>query len=236
VIRPVYYFVAVIFAGIGLVHCTGPQTPQWGAALPEALPVVSASQLLKEVGLSIDLIPKGRCGRLAWAMRPRYITIHSTQNFDADANAFTHARALKNGALRSRRRPGGNRTGFLTWHFTVQQNAAVQHLPTNEQGEHADYDGPGNNFSIGIEMCENRGNDRASTVERTAKLAAYLMHVHQIPLNSIVPHYHWPRVGADPLHKNCPHFLLNNGRPGPIWQWFQQRVSLHYSRIYKGYP
>ena len=34
-------------------------------------------------------------------------------------------------------------------------------MPTNEQGEHADFDGPGNRYSIGIEMCENRGNNRA---------------------------------------------------------------------------
>jgi N-acetylmuramoyl-L-alanine amidase len=165
-------------------------------------------------------------------MTPRYITIHSTQNKSGDA--FNHALALKKGALRATRRPGGNRIGFLTWHFTVQDNLAIQHLPTREQGEHADFDGVGNNYSIGIEMCEHRGNDRAQTIERTAKLAAYLMYTNGIPLSGVVPHYHWPRHGTSPLHKNCPHFLLDNGRPGRTWRWFLSRVQLHYQRLAPG--
>jgi len=36
------------------------------------------------------------------------------------------------------------------------------------------------------------------------------------------------------LHKDCPHFLLNNGKPGATWRWFQSRVQAHYSRIVPG--
>ena len=57
--------------------------------------------------------------------------------------------ALKRGALRATKRKGGNRIGFLTWHFTVQDDIAIQHLPCREQGEHADFDGVGNNYKIG---------------------------------------------------------------------------------------
>jgi len=60
------------------------------------------------------------------------------------------------------------------------------------------------------------------------------MYVHRIPLGNIVPHYHWPRVGTSPLHKDCPHFLLNNGKPGATWRWFQSRVLMHYNRIVPG--
>ena len=122
---------------------------------------VTPEQLLREVNVRVDLIPAGRVGR-TWhrPMKPRYITIHSTQNYSG--NAYNHALALKRGALRATRRPGGNRIGYLTWHFTVQDDVAIQHLPCREQGEHADFDGPGNNYSIGIEMCEHRGNDLAS--------------------------------------------------------------------------
>lgn len=181
----------------------------------------------RSVNLKQDLVPKGTHGRkVVRRMTPRYITIHSTQNFTADA--ARHSLALKRGALRAPKRKGGNRTGYLIWHFTVDDRVALQHMPTNEQGEHADFDGPGNRYSIGIEMCEHRGSDLNATIDRTARLTALLMHRHNIPLNRVVPHYHWPRRGVSQPHKNCPHFLLDNGRPGRKWRAFQARVNRYY--------
>ncbi len=199
------------------------------ALVPET-PAKTPSQLYKEANIQVDLIPKGRHGRqVPRYMRPSYITIHSTQNYSA--GAWQHSKALRNGKLRGKKRPGGNRTGYLTWHYTVDDSVAVQHLPHNEQGEHADFDGPGNNYSFGIEMCEHYGNNREATLERTAKLTAWLMHEHNIPLNHVVPHHHWGRKGVDPEHKNCPHFLLDNGRPGAKWQWFISKIEQHYRSI-----
>ncbi|RBP45089.1 N-acetylmuramoyl-L-alanine amidase [Roseimicrobium gellanilyticum] len=201
-----------------------------------AVPVerkVAPVALLGEVRLRQDMIRPGTVGRrYKRPMNVRYITIHSTQNYTGDA--YNHALALKRGALRAQKRRGGNRIGFLTWHFTVQDNVAIQHLPTNEQGEHADFDGPGNNYSIGIEMCEHRGNNLAQTIDRTAKLTAYLMYEHGLSIDRVVPHYHWPRRGLNPPNKNCPHFLLENGRPGATWRWFKARVQAHYNRIVPG--
>lgn len=189
--------------------------------------------MLKEVNLKQDMIKKGTYGRrYLRPMKVRYITIHETEN--PTGTAYNHALALKRGALRAHKRKGGNRIGFLTWHFTVQEDVAIQHLPTNEQGEHADFDGPGNNYSIGIEMCDFRGNDIPRTIDRTAKLAAFLMVEHHVPIDHVVPHYHWPRRGVNPPNKDCPHFLLDNGRPGATWQWFLDRVEAHYSRIVAG--
>jgi N-acetylmuramoyl-L-alanine amidase len=201
-----------------------------------AVPVdrkVAPVALLGEVRLRQDMIRPGTYGRrYKRPMNVRYITIHSTQNYTG--NAYNHALALKRGALRAQKRRGGNRIGFLTWHFTVQDDVAIQHLPTNEQGEHADFDGPGNNYSIGIEMCEHRGNNLAQTIDRTAKLTAYLMHEHGLSIDRVVPHYHWPRRGQNPPNKNCPHFLLENGRPGATWRWFKARVQAHHSRLVAG--
>lgn len=151
-------------------------------------------------------------------MRPRYITIHSTQNYTGDA--YAHARALHNRAL-----------GRIIWHFTVQDSVAIQHMSTLKKGNHADHDGPGNKYSIGIEMCEHRGNNREQTLDRTAKLAAYLMKQHNIPIQNVVPHYHWPRWGKHPPNKNCPHFLMTNGRPGRKWEVFKARVNRYYRTI-----
>ena len=192
---------------------------------------VTEKQLFSEIHIVKRFIPKGRYGRkLHRPMTPRYITVHSTQNYDGDA--WDHARALERGKLRAPKRLGGNRIGYLTWHFTVQEDVVMQHLPTNEQGEHADFDGVGNNQSIGIEMCEHKGNSRSQTLQRTAKLCASLMHQYDLPLRSVVPHYHWPRKGMNPMHKNCPHFLMTNGRPGRKWNDFLRMVKSEYDRIY----
>jgi len=171
-------------------------------------------------------IPRGRYGRhRIRTMRPRYITVHSTQNFSRGADARSHARMLQRGALKG----PNNSLGFITWHYTVDEDAIYQSLPDHEQGQHADYEGPGNRYSIGIEMCENRGNSRRRTVDRTARLVAYLMHRHGIPLSRVVPHYHWQRVrfsdGKVMGRKNCPHFLLDRGRPGRKWQRFLRQID-----------
>lgn len=191
---------------------------------------VSMSAMMRDIRLKMDLVPRGTHGRkVVRPMSPRYITIHSTQNWTADA--WRHSLALKRGALRAPKRRGGNRIGYLIWHFTVDDKVAIQHMPTSEQGEHADFDGPGNRYSIGIEMCEHRGSSRSATVERTAKLVALLMKKQGIPLNNVKPHYHWPRRGASPQNKNCPHFLLDNGRPGAKWRAFLGQVNYHYRRL-----
>jgi N-acetylmuramoyl-L-alanine amidase len=191
---------------------------------------VSTAALMREVRLKVDMVPKGTHGRrVVRPMSPRYITIHSTQNWTADAGR--HSLALKRGALRSPKRPGGNRIGYLIWHFTVDDKLAIQHMPVSEQGEHADFGGPGNRLSIGIEMCEHRGSNLGATVDRTAKLTAVLMKRHNIPLKNVVPHYHWPRKGRNPANKNCPHFLMENGRPGAKWRSFQGRVNHYYKRL-----
>jgi N-acetylmuramoyl-L-alanine amidase len=198
--------------------------------LPAGGGLIPMSRIEREVNLKTDMVRRGTHGRkVIRPMVPRYITIHSTQNYSADARK--HALALKNGALRSAKTRHGNRIGYLIWHFTVDDRMAIQHMPTNEQGEHADFDGPGNRLSIGIEMCEQRGSNRSATIERTAKLTAILMKRNGIPLCNVVPHYHWPRRGKHPPNKNCPHFLMDNGRPGQKWRWFQSRVNYYYQRL-----
>ena len=212
-------------------HRVGPQgRVREGRLVSSSAGKTSVSRMYREVNLRADMVPRGRHGRkVVRPMRPRYITIHSTQNYRADANQ--HSIALKRGALRSPKTKTGNRIGYLIWHFTVDDREAIQHMPISEQGEHADFHGPGNRLSIGIEMCEHRGSSRRATIERTAKLTAILMKKQGISLRHVVPHYHWPRKGRNPANKNCPHFLLDNGKPGKKWRWFLGRVNYYYQRI-----
>lgn len=172
------------------------------------------------------LVPAGQFGRhIEFPMRPTYITIHSTEN--PNATALQHATGMKNGAFRGHSQ--WNRTGFLTWHFSVDDVQAIQSLPLNIQGEHADHDGPGNKTSIGIEICEFRSATRQATaIDRAARLTAYVMHEKGIPLDNVVPHYHWTQVHFNNNHKDCPHILLDGGKPGPRWEAFLRRVRSYY--------
>ena len=109
--------------------------------------------------------------------------MHNTENPSADA--MQHARALNNGALR------------CNWHYTVDPYVTMQHIPLNETGRHADRGGPGDMYSIGIEMGEVRSHNPVVTWNRSAKLTAVLMKQYHIPLRNVVPHYYW-------TGKNCP--------------------------------
>lgn len=174
----------------------------------------STSKLKRECNVKAIPVPTSNPVRKRSSrMSPKFITVHSTQNYGADA--FQHARALNAGRLRH------------TWHFTVDPRVAVQHIPLNETGRHADSGGPGDRFSIGIEMCEKRGDNIVTTYDRTAKMCAYLMNEYDIPLRNVVPHYYWTR-------KDCPKPLMDGHRPGYKWSWFISRVDYYYRCINGG--
>lgn len=178
------------------------------------------------VNLRQMIVPAGRVGRhREFPLRAQYITIHSTGN--RGATALQHGRGMASGAFRGKSK--WNRTGYMTWHFTVDDREAIQSLPLNIQGEHADHDGPGNTSSIAIEICEFRDPARqARAIDRAARLTAYVMRRKGIPLSRVVPHHHWPQRHFNNHQKNCPRILLENGRPGPKWNAFLQRVRSYY--------
>ena len=218
---------AAIGLVLGMAGCGSTKSANKSVLPAQPMAAGSSVDLFRSLKVDQDMVTAGKAGR--WAKRPlspKYITIHATDNYDRGADAHQHAKALKNGALR-----GHNSLGYLIWHFTVDDHCVVQHMPVNERGEHADFDGPGNRLSIGIEMCENRGSNRAETVDRCARLAGVLMEAYGIPLRNVVPHYHWPRSKYPSCpHKNCPDFLLDNGKPGKTWNYFLARVD-HYYKI-----
>ena len=162
-----------------LAACSdAPRLPAVSFRIQNVPPVPrTMAQMSREVHINRDFMsPRSRARRAAHSMHPRFITIHSTANPKGDAAA--HARALKRGAM-----------GSLNWHFTVDQYRAVQHIPLNETGRHADRGGPGDMYSIGIEMGEVRSHNPIVTWNRSAKLTAVLMKQYHIPLRNVVPHY-----------------------------------------------
>lgn len=169
-----------------------------------------------------------------WRMPERrlnatFITIHSTDNEGKGANARAHANLLSSPeGLPSQSKL--SRSGFRSWHFTVDDTRIVQHLPLTEQGDHADFTGPGNQVSIGIEICVNRDGNLALAIERAAALTAHLMKDLNIDIDHVVPHYHWPQP---PLayHKPCPSIFMDNNKPGKKWDAFKMRTLSFRKRI-----
>lgn len=206
---------------LALTSCSEPSGKAGMAPMisfkPSGVPVVKRSprQLLAECNVRPMFMPKSSpLRRRSSRMKPRFITMHNTENPSADA--MQHARALNNGALR------------CNWHYTVDPYVTMQHIPLNETGRHADRGGPGDMYSIGIEMGEVRSHNPIVTWNRSAKLTAVLMKQYHIPLRNVVPHYYW-------TGKNCPAPLLTNGRPGHKWSWFISRVD-YYRRCLETRP
>ena len=218
--RSLWTGLLAVFAALTFAGCSqnDKMRPPAVSFKPQNAPVVprSMNQMSREVGIRVSYMPKSTYARKrASSMTPRFITIHSTANPTGDAAA--HSRALKRGAM-----------GSLNWHFTVDQYHAIQHIPLNETGRHADRGGPGDMYSIGIEMGEVRSHNPIVTWNRSAKLTAVLMKQYNIPLRNVVPHYYW-------TGKNCPAPLLTNGRPGYKWSWFVSRVD-YYRRCLETKP
>ncbi len=177
------------------------------------------------------LLPTNVHGRLVdRTMRPRFLTIHATENRGGTADA--HARLLLGSGRRSQNNPRFGRSGWITWHYTVDDREAVQHLLPTEQGDHADYGGPGDSQSIGIEICEFGDAARqAAAIDRAARLAASLADRFSIPQSRIVPHHHWPRWDYR-YGKPCPRILLDRDPRSPDgwalgakWTRFLARVQ-----------
>lgn len=145
------------------------------------------------------LMPKGhpyRPGRPMRDGRPRSVTVHWTANTRPGADALMHARYLEQ-TFRA----------ASSWHYTVDAERVVQHVPQKEIAWHAG-DGPngdGNNTSIGVEVCVDPGSAQPGGPIRSSTLLNLVKLLAQLCLN-----YDWP---ADAVHirehrdwtgKDCP--------------------------------
>ncbi len=156
------------------------------------------------------LIPKSNTfTRPGIKMKPKYITIHETDNTNVRANALAHAKLQQNGNRRQ-----------ASWHLQVDDEAEVyQSLPFNEIGFHAgDGKGKGNRASIGIEICVNKDGNYKIAVANAIKVIKYL--IKQYPTITdveVVQHNKWSG-------KNCPRHL-RAGDWGINWKEFIAGVN-----------
>ena len=171
----------------------------------EYLEPVETAQRVTDNGITIQqhMIPAGRRNRPGGRNPDVYITIHETGNTDAGADAAAHGAYLSSSA---------GEAALVSWHYTVDDHAIVQHLPDNETAYHAGdgADGPGNVASIGIEICVNADGDFAKAKKNAAALVRLLMSEYFIPPANVVQHNHWNG-------KNCPAAI--RATPG-AWEEF----------------
>ncbi len=155
---------------------------------------------------------------------PQFITVHSTDNTAPGTNPLAHSKLLSSKeGLRSMNPL--SRTGYKSWHFTVDDQRIVQHLPTSEQGDHADFTGPGNQQSIGIEICVNRDGNLDVAIRRAAALVADLTNRFELGSDHVVPHQHWAQPPKG-IHKACPAIFMENGELGSRWGEFLRLVDI----------
>lgn len=159
------------------------------------------------------IVPKGNDNiRPGYAMDPKYITIHETDNYSVGAGARNHAQYLYNQAT-------GDTDRSASWHFTVDDKEIYQHLPLNENGWHAGdgSNGTGNRQSIAIEIAVNQDGNYDKAVENARKLTAYLMGELHIPIENVKKHQYWSG-------KICPAIMIQRG----AWNAFLQGAKSYY--------
>lgn len=150
----------------------------------------------------VDLIPKtNKTSRPGNFMVAKYVTQHNTGNRRKGADAEMHTEYID------------NTTGYVSWHFTVDDKQIIQELPIIENAWHAGDGGigPGNRKSIGIETCEHEGIDWQKAKENTWKLWLFLQqNVTTLVEHPFKPHRYFSG-------KYCPRRILDEG-----WDKFMQ--------------
>lgn len=154
-------------------------------------------ELGQQLNLTVELIPQGMPNRKGSSIAPTYLTIHNTSNTGSGADAAAHSRFVRKTGFYTL---ASGKKNYVSWHYTVDDQQVIKHLPINERAIHA---GSGNGRSIGIEICMHKGIDQKAANLRATKLVAVLMHDLGIKKDHIVTHKHW-------TNKNCPTLLLSD--------------------------
>lgn len=148
-----------------------------------------------------DLIPESNSNRPQTALNPSYITIHETANKSIGANAEMHAIYVKGTDAQTRE---------VSWHITIDDHQAIQHLPFNEIGWHAGREG--NHQSIGVEICVNQDGDFTQARSNAITVVQQIMRELAISIDFVVTHQKW-------TGKSCPANLLK------AWDQFKQDLQ-----------
>lgn len=154
----------------------------------------------------IKMITKKKC--YVGQNKPAYVVIHETDNWEKDADANAHARAMSNGNLDA------------TVHYYVDSKSIYQTLEHSD-GAWAVGDGKGkygitNRNSINIEICVNPETDYYVAVDKAEQLAAFLLKQYGWGTDRLKRHY-------DASRKHCPRRILDEG----LWTSFVEKTAYY---------
>jgi N-acetylmuramoyl-L-alanine amidase CwlA len=145
--------------------------------------------------IKIDLLPKGHRNRPGYAMKPKGLLFHTTNNWSDGAGDELHAEYME------------NTYRVVSWHETVDKDSCTQHIPHTENAWHAGDGGKGhyNRNWIGMEIaCEavSRGQKLdAATYKNAVERAAQICKQYNFGWSQLQPH-------KIVYGKNCPHNTL----------------------------
>lgn len=161
----------------------------------EHLSIIETGERVLDSGIVIKThyIAEGRKNRPGGSTEKSYITIHETGNFSKGSDAAAHGDYLDSSTAEKK---------LVSWHYTVDDHSVVQSVPDSEPAYHAGDGkaGPGNLYSIGIEICVNQGGDFEKAKANAASLVRLLMEEHGIDLDHVVQHNQWNG-------KDCPYTI-----------------------------
>lgn len=155
-----------------------------------------------------QFIPASRTKqRPGYAMKPQYITIHSTGNSKSTAQNEADYVCY-------------NSDRQASYHYVVDDSRIIQVLPVNEVAWHAGDggSGTGNRKSVAIEICEP--GDRKKAVDNAVWLTKELMRDLKIDKAHIRQHHDWSG-------KDCPRILRDSAyiKDGIDWSYFMAQID-----------
>lgn len=177
--------------------------------------ILSVKQLGK-AQVIVDIVDKGNPEiRPGGEMNPTEIAIHNTGNSGRGADAKAH-----NTYIHNQSKLPVVKTGYASWHFSVDENFIYQHIPLDEPAWHTG-DGSGtksgNKNAIGIEICEHVDQKNYALAEENAiALTVHLMELIKIDLMKVKPHQAYSG-------KYCPRVILK--RDG-TFDKFHNRIKI----------
>lgn len=142
-----------------------------------------------------DLLPEGHRNRPGYAMKPKGLLFHTTNNWSDGTGDEAHAEYME------------STTCVVSWHETVDKDSVTQHIPHSENAWHAGDGGSGhyNRNWIGMEIaCE------AVAPGQKLDKATYSNAVDRAAQICIRYGFGWDQLQPHKIvyGKNCPHDTL----------------------------
>lgn len=179
----------------------------------------------------VSLGHPNRCGKKLISVKA--LVIHWTANLANGADDIANARYFGRQYEKDNGRWEEINTDdpfrFGSAHYIVDQDSIQSTIPEDEIAYHVgaktytqfakdNYTHNGectpNSFSIGIEMCVNKGNSWAKTIELTAELASDIIIKYNLSMNQVVRHF-------DITGKICPRPFIDNPK---AWSDFKALI------------